>query len=143
MRRLLIFPLLTLLLLSGCSSSPLEMPDGLSWRAEMLLEDDLLLAAAVDYPTRQNVPVLDVTAQIENGTITLTDHADGTTYEGTVTPSWNSTSTAAVYTLSLSSQPPGYAVYGFTEYQDGSQEGTLYLVSGGKTLYLTAPLPEA
>ena len=141
MRRLLIFLFLTLPLLSGCNLSPLEMPDGLSWRAKILLEDDLLLASAEDCHTRQGVPVLDVTAQVEGENIILTDHASGETYTGTLTWSGASDPNATVYLLAFPGYPEGYAVYGAAEQMDGSRDATLYLIVDGRTLYLTAPLP--
>ena len=107
---------LTLLLLTGCgASSGIGIPSGLEWRAQSLQsqEDGTILAAY----GQQDVPPLDVTAQVERGTVTLTDHASGEMYTG------------------------GYGVYGVTEYAGGGREATLYLVDPeAGSLRLTAPL---
>ena len=140
MKKLLMVCTLSLLLLAGCGSAPASIPDDLDWRAHFLLGDDLLLAAAEDWTTRQNVPLLDVTAQVDGENITLTDHAAGTSVSGTLTPSGDSDPNAVVYILAFPDHPEGYAVYGVAEQMDGTREATLYLTVEEQTLYLTAPL---
>ena len=85
-------------------------------------------------------PLLDLTAQLEGGTITLTDHTSGKTYTGTLSPAEDAAPNTQVYTLVFPDQPEGYGVYGITEYADGNRDATLYLTINAQTLRLTAPL---
>ena len=134
---------LALLLLAGCGAAPQGIPEGLTWTAQTLQsqEDGEILAAAEETAI-QEVPRLDLTAQVESGTITLTDHAAGETYTGTLYPAEDADPNAQVYTLAFPGQPEGYGVYGVTEYADGSRDATLYLTINAQTLCLTAPLSE-
>ena len=100
------------------------------------------ILAAAEGTSIQNVPSLNLTAQVEGGTITLTDHAAGETYTGTLSPAQDAAPNAQVYTLAFPGQPEGYGVYGVTEYADGSRDATLYLTINAQTLCLTAPLSE-
>ena len=104
-------------------------------------EDGDILAAA-EGTSYQDLPRLDLTAQVEDGTITLTDHAAGETCTGTLYPAEDADPNAQVYTLAFPGQPEGYGVYGVTEYADGSRDATLYLTINAQTLCLTAPLSE-
>ena len=77
-----------LVLLTGCGvASASGIPEGLTWTAQTLQsqEDGEILAAA-EGTSIQNVPLLNLTAQLDGGTITLTDHAAGETYTGTLSP---------------------------------------------------------
>ena len=134
---------LALLLLAGCGAAPQGIPEGLTWTAQTLQsqEDGEILAAAEETAI-QEVPRLDLTAQVESGTITLTDHAAGETCTGTLYPAEDADPNAQVYTLAFPGQPEGYGVYGVTEYADGSRDATLYLTINAQTLCLTAPLSE-
>ena len=87
MKKRLILPALALLLLAGCGASVSGIPEGLTWTAQTLQsqEDGEILAAA-EGTSIQNVPLLNLTAQLDGGTITLTDHAAGETYTGTLSP---------------------------------------------------------
>lgn len=143
MKKRLILPALALLLLAGCGASVSGIPEGLIWTAQTLQsqEDGEILAAA-EGTSIQNVPLLNLTAQLDCGTITLTDHAAGETYTGTLSPAQDAAPNAQIYTLVFPDQPEGYAVYGVTEYSGGGREATLYLTVDGQTLRLTAPLSE-
>lgn len=143
MKKRLILPALALLLLAGCGASVSGIPEGLTWTAQTLQsqEDGEILAAA-EGTSIQNVPLLNLTAQLDGGTITLTDHAAGETYTGTLSPAQDAAPNAQIYTLVFPDQPEGYGVYGVTEYSDGSQDATLYLTINAQTLCLTAPLSE-
>lgn len=143
MKKRLILPALALLLLAGCGASVSGIPEGLTWTAQTLQsqEDGEILAAA-EGTSIQNVPLLNLTAQLDGGTITLTDHAAGETYTGTLAPAQDAAPNAQIYTLVFPDQPEGYGVYGVTEYSDGSQDATLYLTINAQTLCLTAPLSE-
>ena len=143
MKKRLILPALALLLLAGCGASVSGIPEGLTWTAQTLQsqEDGEILAAA-EGTSIQNVPLLNLTAQLDGGTITLTDHAAGEAYTGTLSPAENAAPNAQIYALSFPDSPEGYAVYGVTEYSGGGREATLYLTVDGQTLRLTAPLSE-
>ena len=143
MRRLPLLLTLALCLLTGCSSDAGGIPEGLTWTAQTLQsqEDGDILAAA-EGTSIQNVPLLNLTAQLDGGTITLTDHAAGETYTGTLVPAQDAAPNAQIYTLVFPDQPEGYGVYGVTEYADGSRDATLYLTINAQTLCLTAPLSE-
>ena len=143
MKKRLILPTLALLLLAGCGASVSGIPEGLTWTAQTLQsqEDGEILAAAEETAI-QEVPRLDLTAQVESGTITLTDHTAGETYTGTLAPAQDAAPNAQIYTLVFPDQPEGYGVYGVTEYSDGSRDATLYLTINAQTLCLTAPLSE-
>ena len=143
MKKRLILPALALLLLAGCGASVSGIPEGLTWTAQTLQsqEDGEILAAA-EGTSIQNVPLLNLTAQLDGGTITLTDHAAGETYTGTLSPAQDAAPNAQIYTLVFPDQPEGYGVYGVTEYSDGSWDATLYLTINAQTLCLTAPLSE-
>lgn len=143
MKKRLILPALALLLLAGCGASVSGIPEGLTWTAQTLQsqEDGEILAAA-EGTSIQNVPLLNLTAQLDGGTITLTDHAAGETYTGTLSPAQDAAPNAQIYTLVFPDQPEGYGVYGVTEYSDGNRDATLYLTINAQTLCLTAPLSE-
>lgn len=131
-----------LVLLAGCGGASVSgIPEGLTWTAQTLQsqENGDILAAA-EGTSIQNVPRLNLTAQLEGETITLTDHAAGETYTGTLAPAEDATPNAQIYTLVFPDQPEGYGVYGVTEYADGSRDATLYLTINAQTLCLTAPL---
>ena len=133
-----------LVLLTGCGgASASGIPEGLTWTAQTLQsqENGDILAAA-EGTSIQNVPLLNLTAQLDGGTITLTDHTAGETYTGTLSPAQDAAPNAQIYTLVFPDQPEGYGVYGVTEYSGGGREATLYLTVDGQTLRLTAPLSE-
>ena len=134
---------LALLLLAGCGAAPQGIPEGLTWTAQTLQSQETgAILAAAEKTSIQDVPRLDLTAQVEGGTITLTDHASGETYTGTLSPAEDAAPNAQIYTLAFPDQPEGYGVYGVTEYADGNRDATLYLTAGTQTLCLTAPLSE-
>ena len=143
MKKRLILPAMALLLLAGCGASVSGIPEGLTWTAQTLQSQETgdILAAAEGTSIQDAAP-LDVTAQMEGGTITLTDHASGETYTGTLSPAENAAPNAQIYALSFPDSPEGYGVYGVTEYSGGGREATLYLTVDGQTLRLTAPLSE-
>lgn len=143
MKKRLILPALALLLLAGCGASVSGIPEGLTWTAQTLQsqEDGEILAAA-EGSSFQGAAPLDVTAQVEGDMVTLTDHAAGETYTGTLAPAQDAAPNAQIYTLVFPDQPEGYGVYGVTEYADGSRDATLYLTINAQTLCLTAPLSE-
>ena len=148
MRHLFACCALTVLLVAGCGSrtdTGSGIPAGLEWRAYTLADRETGEAEAKweDGSAVQDVPILDVTAQVENGTVILTDHASGETYTGTLGPDEDDPAESAACSLSFPGHPQGYAVYGVTEYQDGSRDATLYLVAEQQVLYLTSPLPAA
>lgn len=132
-----------LVLLTGCGTSAQGIPEGLTWTAQTLQsqEDGEILAAA-EGSSFQGAAPLDVTAQVERDMVTLTDHAAGEAYTGTLSPAENAAPNAQIYALSFPDSPEGYAVYGVTEYSGGGREATLYLTVDGQTLRLTAPLSE-
>ena len=134
---------LALLLLAGCGAAPQGIPEGLTWTARTLQSQETgAILVAAEKTSIQDVPRLDLTAQVEGGTITLTDHASGETYTGTLSPAEDAAPNAQIYTLAFPDQPEGYGVYGVTEYADGNRDATLYLTAGTQTLCLTAPLSE-
>ena len=143
MKKRLILPALALVFLAGCGASVSGIPEGLTWTAQTLQsqEDGEILAAAEGTSFQGTAP-LDVTAQVEDNVVTLTDHAAGETYTGTLYPAEDATPNSQVYTLAFPDQPEGYGVYGVTEYADGNRDATLYLTAGTQTLCLTAPLSE-
>ena len=132
---------LALLFLAGCGTAPQGIPENLTWTAQTLQSQETgdILAAA-EGTSIQNVPLLDLTAQVEGGAVTLTDHTSGKTYTGTLSPAEDAAPNAQVYTLTFPDQPEGYGVYGVTEYADGNRDATLYLTINAQTLRLTAPL---
>ena len=141
MKKRLILPALALVFLAGCGASVSGIPEGLTWTAQTLQsqEDGEILAAAEGTSFQGTAPV-DVTAQVEDNVVTLTDHAAGETYTGTLYPAEDAAPNSQVYTLAFPDQPEGYGVYGVTEYADGNRDATLYLTMEGRTLCLTAPL---
>ena len=140
MKKRLILPALALVFLAGCGASVSGIPEGLTWTAQTLQsqEDGEILAAA-EGSSFQGAAPLDVTAQVEGDMVTLTDHASGETYTGTLGPDQDR-SRGVICTLTFPELPEGYAVYDITEYTGGGPDATLYLVAGGKSLRLTAPL---
>ena len=145
MKRLILFLTLIPALLAGCGSSGApDIPAGLTWRAQTLADSETgeTLASWEDWTGLEDIPLLDVTAQVEDGTVTLTDQTTGETCTGTLAPDQDDTAKGVVCSLSFSGGVQGYATYGVTEYLDGSRDATLYLVAEGRTLYLTAPLPD-
>lgn len=144
MRRILLPLIFTVLLLAGCGPSVKEIPGGLTWTAQVLQsqEDGSILAAASGEDAGRAVPVLDITAQVEDGEVTLTDHASGETFLCTLGLMTDGLPADGNYALTLPDGTEGYAVYGITRYADGSREATLFLVAQGQSLRLTAPFPE-
>lgn len=144
MRRLPLLLALALCLLTGCSSDAGGIPEGLTWTAQVLQsqEDGAILAAASGEDGGRAVPVLDITAQVEKGEVTLTDHASGETCTGSLAPRADAAPGSQIYTLRFPDRPEGHAVYGVTKYAGGGREATLYLTVEQRTLRLTAPLPE-
>lgn len=143
MKKRLILPALALLLLAGCGASVSGIPEGLTWTAQTLQsQEDGEILAATEGTSLQDIPLLDLTAQVEGGVVTLTDHSSGETYTGTLSPAQDAAPNAQIYALSFPDSPEGYAVYGVTEYSGGGREATLYLTVDGQTLRLTAPLSE-
>ncbi len=140
MKKYLLLSVLVLLFLTGCGASASGIPEGLDWRAQSLQsgENGAILAAY----DQQDVPPLDVTAQVEDNVVTLTDHTAGETYTGTLSPAEDAAPNSQVYTLAFPDKTGGYGVYGVTEYADGSRDATLYLTINAQTLCLTAPLSE-
>ena len=134
---------LALLLLAGCGAIPQGIPQGLTWTAQTLQsqENGDILAAAEGTSFPDAAP-LDVTAQVEGDMVTLTDHAAGEAYTGTLSPAEDAAPNSQVYTLAFPDKTGGYGVYGVTEYADGSRDATLYLTINAQTLCLTAPLSE-
>lgn len=133
-----------LVLLTGCGgASASGIPEGLTWTAQTLQsQDDGEILAAAEGTSIQNVPLLNLTAQLDGGTITLTDHTAGETYTGALSPAEDAAPNSQVYTLAFPDKTGGYGVYGVTEYADGSRDATLYLTINAQTLCLTAPLSE-
>ena len=144
MRRILLPLIFIVLLLAGCGPSVKEIPGGLTWTAQVLQsqEDGSILAAASGEDAGRAVPVLDITAQVEDGEVTLTDHASGETFLCTLGLMTDGLPADGNYALTLPDGTEGYAVYGITRYADGSREATLFLVAQGQSLRLTAPFPE-
>ena len=144
MRRILLPLIFIVLLLAGCGPSVKEIPGGLTWTAQVLQsqEDGSILAAASGEDAGRAVPVLDITAQVEDGVVTLTDHASGETFLCTLGLMTDGLPADGNYALTLPDGTEGYAVYGITRYADGSREATLFLVAQGQSLRLTAPFPE-
>ena len=140
MRRRLLSLICMALLLTGCgASSGTGIPDGLAWTAQVLQSQETgAILAANDRP---DAPPLDVSAQVERGTVTLTDCGSGESYTVTLSPIEKVGAVNAAYTLAFPDGREGYAVYGVTEYFDGDREATLYLTVDQRTLRLTAPLP--
>ncbi len=145
MRRILPPLIFMALLLTGCgTSSGADIPEGLNWTAQGLQSQETgeILAAVSGSSAGQAVPALDITAQVEGGTVTLTDHRSGETCVGTLTLMEGTDPGDEIYTLVLPGVPEGYGVYGVTEYAGGHREATLYLTAEGRSLRLTAPLSE-
>ena len=145
MRRFILTLAAALVLLAGCGSSdPSGIPAGLDWRAYTLADSETgeTLASWEDWTGVEDIPLLDVTAQAEDGMVTLTDHTTGEVYTAALGPDQDDSAEGVVCSLSFPGDVQGYATYGITEYLDGSRDATLYLVADGRTLYLTAPLPE-
>ena len=97
MKKRLILPALALLLLAGCGASVSGIPEGLTWTAQTLQsqEDGEILAAA-EGSSFQGAAPLDVTAQVEGDMVTLTDHAAGEAYTGTLSPAENAAPNAQI-----------------------------------------------
>ena len=142
MKKRLILPALALVFLAGCGASVSGIPEGLTWTAQTLQsqEDGEILAAA-EGSSFQGAAPLDVTAQVEDGTIVLTDHSAGKTWSGNLGPGEPDGNGTLIFPLTFPDQSDCYAVYGITEYCDGHQDAALYLVSAdGWSLQLSAPL---
>ena len=109
MRRLPLLLALALCLLTGCSSDAGGIPEGLTWTAQVLQsqEDGAILAAASGEDGNRAVPVLDITAQVEKGEVTLTDHASGETCTGSLAPRADAAPGSQIYTLRFPDPPPG------------------------------------
>ena len=143
MRRVVVLCTLTLSLLAGCAPNGTSIPAGLDWRAQALWEGDdpLPTAASDEIAGGEEIPPLDVTAQVEDGTIVLTDHSAGKTWSGNLGPGEPDGNGTLIFPLTFPDQSDCYAVYGITEYCDGHQDAALYLVSAdGWSLQLSAPL---
>ncbi len=145
MRRLislLIIIALMLLCLAGCSSLDNIKIEDYEWELSrvIVLEDETVLVLASNNETdiSNEAKKIDIELIADNGSITITDHLNNCTYNGTYKRTRN-TPAGTDYEITIDGNP-GYATAAMTTYADGSRLPTLPISLGKYTLQLYAKI---
>lgn len=130
---------LLLLLLSGCGAEDKKI-ENYEWklRTVMHAENGALVMDAVNEKdsAHPEAKVVDVTLTAKDGKITITDHTNGKTYEGTYYVE-KEVSDAVDYRVTINGQM-GYATVAMTTYADGREEPTLPINLSKYSIYFYA-----
>lgn len=123
--------------LSACGKPQIE---DYEWkmRTVMHIDGSRLIVDAVSEadPARPEAKVIEMTLTAKDGKLTLTDHTNEKTYEGTYTLT-QKTPEGADYTVTLDGKS-GYATVAMTTYADGKESPTLPINLEGYALYFYA-----
>ena len=128
-----------LFIFSSCDSKKTRIEDH-EWKMRYVMrgENDQVIIDAIDkedsvYP---NAKIVELTLIAKYGKLTLTDHTNGKTYDGTYAVE-SKTPSGTNYSVTIDGKK-GYAGVAMTTYADGSQEPTLPITLEEHSIYFYA-----
>ena len=125
--------------LSACGSGKMKIED-YEWKMRTIMhgEDNQVVVDAVgeDDPAHPEAKIIDMTLTAKDGKITITDHTNNKTYEGTYTVE-QKTPAGTDYKITIDGKE-GYATVAMTTYADGTEEPTLPITLGTHSIYFYA-----
>ena len=125
--------------LSACGMGKPKIED-YEWKMRTIMhgEDNQVVVDAVgeDDPAHTEAKIIDMTLIAKDGKITITDHTNNKTYEGTYTVE-QKTPTGTDYKVMIDGKE-GYATVAMTTYADETEEPTLPINLGTHSIYFYA-----
>ena len=125
--------------LSACGMGKVKIED-YEWRMRTVMhgEDNQVVVDAVgeDDPAHPEAKIVKMTLVAKDGKITITDHTNDKTYEGTYTVE-QKTPAGTDYKVTIDGKE-GYATVAMTTYADGTEEPTLPINLGTHSIYFYA-----
>ena len=125
--------------LSACGMGKVKIED-YEWKMRTIMhgEDNQVVVDAVgeDDPAHPEARIIDMTLTAKDGKITITDHTNNKTYEGTYTVE-QKTPAGTDYKVTIDGKE-GYAIVAMTTYADGTEEPTLPINLGTHSIYFYA-----
>ena len=125
--------------LSACGMGKVKIED-YEWKMRTIMhgEDNQVVVDAVgeDDPAHPEAKIIDMTLTAKDGKITITDHTNNKTYEGTYTVE-QKTPVGTDYKVTIDGKE-GYATVAMTTYADGTEEPTLPINLGTHSIYFYA-----
>ena len=135
---LILIAILTITL-SACGMGKVKIED-YKWRMRTIMhgEDNQVVVDAVgeDDPAQPEAKIIDMTLTAKDGKITITDHTNNKTYEGTYTVE-QKTLARTEYEVTIDGKE-GYSTVAMTTYADGTEEPTLPISLDGYSMYFYA-----
>ncbi len=136
---IILFLMILILTLPSCRAEKLKIEDR-QWqmRYVMHVENGEVAMDAVREKdaAHPNAKIINMTLSAANGTLTLTDETNGTSYEGTYSVK-RRTPDGIDYEITVDGID-GYATVAMTTYADGTQEPTLPISLGEYSMYFYA-----
>ena len=125
--------------LSACGMGKANIED-YEWKMRTIMHgvDNQVVVDAVgeDDPAHPEAKIIDMTLTAKDGKITITDHTNNKTYEGTYKVE-QKTPAGTDYKVTIDGKK-GYATVAMTTYADGTEEPTLPLNLGTHSIYFYA-----
>ena len=125
--------------LSACGMGKVKIED-YEWKMRTIMhgEDNQVVVDAVgeDDPAHSEAKIIDMTLTAKDGKITITDHTNNKTYEGTYKVE-QKTPAGTDYKVTIDGKE-GYATVAMTTYADGTEEPTLPINLGTHSIYFYA-----
>ncbi len=125
--------------LSSCGMGKVKIED-YEWKMRTIMhgEDNQVVVDAVgeDDPAHPEAKIIDMTLTAKDGKITITDHTNNKTYEGTYKVE-QKTPAGTDYKVTID-RKEGYATDAMTKYADGTEEPTLPISLDGYSMYFYA-----
>ena len=125
--------------LSACGMGKVKIED-YEWKMRTIMhgEDNQVVVDAVgeDDPAHPEAKIIDMTLTAKDGKITITDHTNNKTYEGTYKVE-QKTPAGTDYKVTIDGKE-GYATVAMTTYADGTEEPTLPISLDGYSMYFYA-----
>ena len=125
--------------LSACGMGKVKIED-YEWKMRTIMhgEDNQVVVDAVgeDDPAHPEAKIIDITLTAKDGKITITDHTNNKTYEGTYKVE-QKTPAGTDYKVTIDGKE-GYATVAMTTYADGTEEPTLPISLDGYSMYFYA-----
>ena len=125
--------------LSACGMGKVKIED-YEWKMRTIMhgEDNQVVVDAVgEYDTAHpEARIVELTLVAKDGKITITDHTNNKTYEGTYKVE-QKTPAGTDYEVTIDGKE-GYATVAMTTYADGTEEPTLLINLGTQSIYFYA-----
>ena len=125
--------------LSACGMGKVKIED-YEWKMRTIMhgEDNQVVVDAVgEYDTAHpEARIVELTLVAKDGKITITDHTNNKTYEGTYKVE-QKTPAGTDYKVTID-EKEGYATVAMTTYADGTEEPTLLINLGTQSIYFYA-----